>query len=318
MNSDLNTEWFCLIAGMLHRKGVGRASIWKEINDVRAVLQVSVRSPELLSACKKRWMPILKADSHSIEAMERALQVIETGEFVVTFAHEHYPITLSRRLKRMAPLFFVCGGNTSLLTETAIGFCGSRKSSESSASLAYQCAESLAELGLVVVAGNARGIDKTAHVAALEAGGSTVLVLPEGYPSRAANWVSHYGDSKRVLVVSEFFPWDKWTVARAMQRNWTITGLSEAIIVVQAGLPSGSYEAGLAALEQGTPCFTIQMEEYPSEYKGNEELLRKGAVPLRTSGSELDSQSFKNLMASSEPLWRFYRTDDAQPNLFED
>src|ERR1035441_684165 len=106
---------------------------------------------------------------------------------------------------------------------------------------ARDCAAQLARAGVNVVSGYARGVDTASHIAALEAGGTTTLVLATGL----AGWwkkndIAAVWDWNRVLVVSEFELNDPWTPARAFQRNGTICRLSRAVIVAEAARISGT------------------------------------------------------------------------------
>ena len=84
-------------------------------------------------------------------------------------------------------------------------------------------------------------------------------------------------DWNRVLVISEYQPADKWSVSRAMTRNNTIIGLSDSMVVVEAGLTGGSMDAGLRTLEDSKPLFVPMYVDYPESALGNRVLLEKGA-----------------------------------------
>ena len=110
-------------------------------------------------------------------------------------------------------------GNVALLDSPGIGFCGSRKASEKGLQTAEECATQVAALGLTVISGNAVGVDAIAHRAALQAGGTTVLVLPEGIDHfRVRRELRPVWDWSRVLVVSQFEPSAAWKAFRAMNR----------------------------------------------------------------------------------------------------
>ena len=89
----------------------------------------------------------------------------------------------------------------------------------------------------------------------------------------------------RVLVISEFFPNDKWLEGRAMQRNKTIIGLCDAIVVVEAGEKGGSLDAGKQTLQLGKKLFVPKYAQPPVSALGNALLLQGGAQPLAMSPS---------------------------------
>ena len=132
--------------------------------------------------------------------------------------------------------------------------------------------------GVSIVSGYAQGVDKEAHYVALASGGSTIIVLPNGISSfYVRQELKDVWDWNRVLVISEYQPEDKWSVSRAMNRNNTIIGLSDSMVVVEAGLTGGSMDAGLRTLEDRKPLFVPIYSDYPESAQGNMALIEKGA-----------------------------------------
>jgi predicted Rossmann fold nucleotide-binding protein DprA/Smf involved in DNA uptake len=173
-----------------------------------------------------------------------------------------------------------------LFDDTSVGFCGSRKASEKGLQTAKDCVEQIVERGFTVVSGNAAGIDLAAHKRALEAGGRTILVLPEGILRfRVKKELQEVWDWERVLVVSEFQPGQTWQAHQAMTRNRTIIGLSDILVAIEAGRTGGTIAAGQDALQLRLPVFAPIYEGMPREAEGNEILISKGAKPLRRSKS---------------------------------
>ena len=147
-----------------------------------------------------------------------------------------YPKRLLAVLENKAPGTLHLQGNASLLSLDGIGFCGSRKASKKGIAAARDCVEQTAAAGFTVVSGNATGIDFEAHYHALAAGGSTILVLPEGISYfRIRRALAPVWDWERALVISQFNPEDVWKAYRAMARNQVIIGLSKAMIVIRCG-----------------------------------------------------------------------------------
>ena len=94
-----------------------------------------------------------------------------------------YPKALIALLRQNTPTVLSCIGNLDLLHKLKVGFSGSRKASEKGLWVTNDCATQLAERDICVVSGYASGVDMTAHRAALQHGGSTIIVLPEGRPT---------------------------------------------------------------------------------------------------------------------------------------
>lgn len=192
-----------------------------------------------------------------------------------------YPQILLTLLRQNTPTVLSCMGNLSLLQKAKVGFSGSRKASEKGLWIARDCASQLAEQDVCVVSGYAGGVDMAAHCAALQSGGSTIIVLPEGINAfHVKEEIKADWDWERVLVVSEFMPHDGWMASRAMHRNNTIIALSDAMFVVEAGDTGGSLDAGLKTISMGKSLFVPRFEQIPDSAKGNPILLSKGAQPM--------------------------------------
>lgn len=190
-----------------------------------------------------------------------------------------YPATLKSLLKFNTPPVLSMVGNLKLLENKTVGFSGSRKVSDKGIAITRDCVEQLSVIPNVsIVSGYAQGVDLVAHYAALASGGCIIIVLPNGISSfYIRHELKDVWDWNRVLVISEYLPADKWTVSRAMNRNKTIIGLSDSMVVVEAGLTGGSMDAGLRTLEDRKPLFVPMYAEYPSSALGNRVLLEKGA-----------------------------------------
>jgi DNA processing protein len=196
-----------------------------------------------------------------------------------------YPKAVSDAFGKKAPTLSVMG-NLDLLGSPAIGFCGSRKASDKGLETAEDCADQAAREGFAVVSGNAAGVDLMAHMAALKAGGATILVLPEGMDHfRIRKVLRELWDWERVLVISQFEANAVWQAYRAMARNELIIALSRVMIVIEAGLKGGTMSAGLSTLKFGKPLFVANYHEIEKVAPGNAKLLNQGAQMLSKSKS---------------------------------
>lgn len=192
-----------------------------------------------------------------------------------------YPSFLADVPGRDAPQKLEWLGNLSLLSRHFVGFCGSRKASSRGLDTAADCAAQAAESDVVVVSGYAAGVDEVAHFQALTNKGSTIIVLPEGIAHfRIRRELRAVWDWKRVLVVSQFSSDERWQSFRAMARNRVIIGLSDAMIVIEAGETGGTMDAGRSTLRYGQPLFVAQYEDVTQDAIGIRYLLEFGARPL--------------------------------------
>lgn len=194
-----------------------------------------------------------------------------------------YPPRLTALLGSKAPATLYCQGNLQLLTQDALGFCGSRNVTHKGLEIARDCAQQAATRNKVVVSGNARGVDRMVHMTALKAGGSTIFVLPEGINRFRVNKdLRPFWDWQRVLVLSEFSPDQPWKAWNAMKRNKTILSLVSAMIVIEAGEKGGTVAAGKDALHMGVPLFVINRTDMDASL-GGKQLLDMGGRKLQKS-----------------------------------
>jgi DNA processing protein len=224
------------------------------------------------------------ADLDRVSAEAEAL--FERGISATLLGSSEYPPSLSEIRNAPPTLFYM--GSSELLNAPGIGMCGSRNATEEGLNAAAACGEVAARQGLAVVSGYARGVDMTTHVSALAAGGTTVIVLPEGIArfrvKRGA--FADVWDPARALVVSQFAPSRPWSAGAAMTRNAVIIGLSLALVVIEASEKGGTLAAGTTALDLNRRVITLEFAQTPP---GNSLLLRRGAVPV-SNRSELSDR----------------------------
>ncbi len=199
-----------------------------------------------------------------------------------------YPARLKTVLGDKAPPVLFLAGLPELLQRRGVGFCGARDASAEALGCAERLARTLAKQGFLVVSGHAPGADESAHRGALEAGGATAFVLPEGILHfRPRSSLADLLSEDQFVVVSEFPPKLPWSVSNAMQRNRTICGLVRALIVIEAGTSGGTWEAALDALKLEIPLFVLDFAEPAPSAQGNPLLLKKGGVALPCRSGEL-------------------------------
>lgn len=226
-----------------------------------------------------------KAEYYSHYETVEGLKIKSLDVRFYTVLDQNYPVSLKSLLKLNTPPVLSMVGNINLLSNRTVGFSGSRKVSEKGIAVTRDCVEQISQKANVsIVSGYAQGVDKEAHYTALKSGGSTIIVLPNGLSSfYVREELKEVWDWNRVLVISEYLPKDKWSVSRAMNRNNTIIGLSDAMVVVEAGLTGGSLDAGLRTLEDRKRLFVPIYSDYPESARGNSLLLERGAVGISRS-----------------------------------
>ncbi|NUR55694.1 MAG: DNA-protecting protein DprA [Acidobacteria bacterium] len=187
------------------------------------------------------------------------------------------------------PLLWV-RGRILPLTRPAVAIVGSRAASPYAIEVATRLGSELAERGLVVVSGLARGVDGAAHRGCLCAGGSTVAVLGSGpdiiYPSEHAELAASICENGTLL--SELGPGAPPLPAHFPLRNRLISGISMAVVVVEASEKSGSLITARCALEQGRDVMAVPGSVLSGRNRGSHALLKDGAAVVETADDILE------------------------------
>ena len=185
-----------------------------------------------------------------------------------------------------APPVIAVKGRAELLKPDKIGLVGARNASANGRRIAADMASGLARSGAVVVSGMARGIDTAAHFGALDAPGrsgaetgGTIAVVAGGidvlYPPENAVLFERLGTEG--LVVAESPPGTEPIARHFPRRNRIISGLSRAVVVVEAALRSGSLITARYALDQGREVMAVPGSPLDPRCRGANRLIREGA-----------------------------------------
>lgn len=247
--------------------------------DIHHVLDLG--DPELETLLGDSKATALAALSEAESAAQDWAALRNRGVEVVPFTDHRYPAKL-RSLPEFPPLLYVLG-DPSLLNESSIGICGSRRAGDESLKFARAFGGFAAERSLPVVSGLARGVDTESLLGALNQGGRSVGVLAEGITRyRMRKTLGAIENlSEKVSLVSQFYPKASWRVWRAMARNGIICGLSEALFVVEAGATGGTLAAGRECLAQDKPLYVVERARSEDMAPGNRLLIEEGGTALR-------------------------------------
>ncbi|MGY5451030.1 DNA-processing protein DprA [Agarivorans sp. MS3-6] len=210
-----------------------------------------------------------------------------------------YPECL-RNIQRPPMLLFV-RGNPQLLIKPQLAIVGSRHASVSGLNHAQGFALKLAQQGLTITSGLALGIDAAAHKGALAArGDATIAVVATGldrvYPKRHQQLA--HDIVQQGAIVSEFWPGTAAKANHFPRRNRIISGLSQAVLVVQAGLPSGSLLTANYAAEQSRDVFAVPGSIDDPLHAGCHHLIQQGAKLVTTPVDIVEELSGFNVQAS--------------------
>lgn len=160
-----------------------------------------------------------------------------------------------------------------------VGIVGARLATPYGIKAAQLVATWAVEAGFGVVSGGARGCDQAAHRGALEGGGMTVAVMGCGadvaYPKRADALLEQIAQTG---AIASLYPWGTHPLKyRFVERNRLIAALSSLLVVVEAGIPSGTFSTVDAAAELGTPIAAIPGSIFSPSSAGPNRLLSEGA-----------------------------------------
>ncbi|GAB4420823.1 MAG: DNA-processing protein DprA [Anaerolineae bacterium] len=257
------------------------ARLLEHFGSLDAALNASADDLQRVSGIGPKLAAAIRAVN--VAATRQALMRWQTdGVRVLLWHTPDYPPALNDLLD--APPVLFCRGTLHKEDRRAVALVGTRhptaQGSHAAATLAAICAEH----GWTVVSGLAHGIDTIAHQAALEAGGRTVAVLGSGvcavYPP--GNRALAGQIVRRGALLSETHPDASPAAPTLVARNRLISGLSRAVIVVEAGADSGSLHAVRFARTQGRAVFAVI-----GGAQGNARVLAEGAQPLEMRGGGL-------------------------------
>lgn len=203
-----------------------------------------------------------------------------------------YPAALREIPKRPDKLYVI--GDVGAL-EPGLAVIGARRATPYGKSCAHRFARIAAERGVVIISGGAHGCDAQAHRAALDAGGRTAVFLGGGcdqlYPRDHAGLFQSIIDAGGA-VVSEH-SWSFRPLPYTFrERNRLIAGLARAVLIVEAGLPSGTFSTADEALALGKEVLVVPGAITSEASHGSNRLLYQGAFPV------VDDESFEDVMFS--------------------
>jgi len=274
--------------------GVGDLTVGRLVrawHSPESVLRAS-RDELIASGCSPQLADAIRRgpDPSICRSIERELTAIERGRVEVrSLLDPTYPT----RLKMIAdppPLLYITGTLTDQ-DELAMAIVGARRATAAGRAMTEELSHDLAEAGITVVSGLARGIDAAAHQGALAAKGRTIAVLGCGidrtYPPEHERLRRQIEEQGAILSEapmgapphSHHFP----------RRNRIISGLSLGVIVTEAAIRSGSLITARLAADQGREVFAIPGFVKAETSRGTNALLKEGATLIEHAQDVVDA-----------------------------
>ena len=264
--------------------GNPRSAVEATTETIKSRGVVNTRTAEALGA----YRPDESQIQQEIEILE------ELNARVITRWDDEYPLNLNSIYDPPAILFV--RGTFRPEDEKAIAVVGSRASSNYGESMTTTITRDLVRAGFCIVSGLARGIDTICHTTALNEGGRTLGVLGCGldinYPSENKSLVEAM--SSHGAVISEFRPGVQPVKTNFYRRNRIVSGLSKAVVVVEASRRSGSLITVNHALDQGRDVFAVPGSVLHERSRGPHHLIRQGAG-LVESAQDIISSLFPSI-----------------------
>jgi len=221
---------------------------------------------------------ITRLDLRDAEQMISAAELADQRLLIP--ADNEFPARL-RSIPDPPPVLFT-RGDLGLLDRPAVAIVGSRNHTRYGAEVAADLAHIAVRAGAVVVSGMALGLDAVAHLAALVGGGTTIGVLGSAvdvvYPAANRKLFERVRESG--LLVSELPPGSRPHPGSFPRRNRLISGLAQALVVVEAKEGSGTLITVNCALEQGRDVLAVPGPITSPTSRGTNRLLRDGAIPI--------------------------------------
>lgn len=259
--------------------GLGRSRIPDLINalgSARAVFEASAATLTATGLCTPRAVQnfISNRDARLPQRLDYFCR--HNGVQILAYNDAAYPQSLQNLSDK--PLVLYVKGELPQ-ANYALAIVGSRRCSEYGVRAAGYFAKAMTREGIPIISGGAKGIDTAAHEACLQAGGVTVAVLGCGldivYPSENAKLFARIAEHG--ALVTEYPPGVPPAAANFPARNRIIVGMSQAVLVAEAGKRSGAVITANIAADEGREVYCVPGNIFDGSSIGCHELIRTGA-----------------------------------------
>lgn len=268
------------IVNIMQKKDIQLKDLYAMSPDmIKATFSIPINVAKEISQSSNQVQVITNPQKSSMPGVDSPLTKKDILELHKT--DQNYPVKLIALLGESAPDVLYVWGNLDLLHQPSVGFCGSRNVTDKGLDITADITKQISKMNWVTVSGHARGVDTKAHRTALENDGGTIIVLPQGLAGfKLRTELRQHIRRDNVLILSEFQVDAGWTVGRAMQRNSTIIGLSDAMVLVESRDKGGTFSAGKTALKYKHPLFVVDFKETANSNAGNKYFIQKGAIKI--------------------------------------
>lgn len=267
--------WFARVEGI---SSVKKLELLEKYKTPESIYKVKITQLSELHILNSKEIEEIENTKYKTNLENYCNYIIKNKIKIITIYDDEYP----EKLKEIygCPVVLFAKGNIELLKSKGIAIVGSRNCSEYGKNISRKIAYDLANQNICIISGLAKGIDKYAHIGALAATEKTIAVIGNGldnvYPYENKGLCDKIVENDG-LVITEYIIGTKPNKINFPARNRIISGLSEAIVVVEAAEKSGALITVDFGLEQGKEIFAVPGNINSINSKGTNELIKQGA-----------------------------------------
>ena len=301
--------------------------VLKPAGESKALLDVYGTAEDFYLAGESEWENYFgkKRSAYRRCSLKSPEDFTERAEFcqkhnlhIITPDSEYYPDNL-RDINNYPVVLYVRADCTCLNKELSIAVIGSRTPCLYGENAAKSIVGTLSEKGALIVSGGALGIDSVAHKSAIDHGGKTVLVMGCGH---GYDYLKENADLRKNVTlhgacISEYPPFTGVTPETFPDRNRIISGISKAVVIVEAADRSGTFNTANHSKKQGRELFVLPGDIDSGNFAGSNQLITDGAKAGFSGENVLVSLGF---MSESEEIITeksgkaFAHIDEKSPN----
>ena len=279
MSTDNDIKTYLIALNQIDKVGDKRIS--ELINHYESVENIFEDKEENIKDLLKKKFKSQVGDFNKNEILDKANEIVnkskDYGIGILSLFDEEYPFNLKQIDN--PPYILYYKGDIKKLRRNAIAIVGTRETTNESRKYSFELASKLSSLNITVVSGMAKGVDREAHLGAISSLVNTAAVLGNGidtvYPSE--NLKIYNKLIEKGIIVSEFEIGRKPDRMNFPRRNRIISGLSYAVVMVEAASKSGALITVDYALNQGRDVYIAPYDEKNNAYFGNHKLYKDGA-----------------------------------------
>lgn len=279
MSSNNDIKTYLIALNQIDKVGDKRIS--ELINHYESVENIFEDKEENIKELLEKKFKSQISNFDKNEILDKANTIVEKskdyGIGILSLFDEDYPFNLKQIDN--PPYILYYKGDLKKLRRNSIAIVGTREPTNESRKYSFELASKLSSLNISVVSGMAKGVDREAHLGAISSLVNTVAVLGNGidtvYPSE--NLQIYNKLVEKGIIVSEFEIGRKPDRMNFPRRNRIISGLSYAVVMVEAASKSGALITVDYALNQGRDVYIAPYDEKNNAYFGNHKLYKDGA-----------------------------------------